>query len=151
MWKKLSYLHYRVCSLCFDPVWTRPLRFPSRDKSGLTRFPANESPRRTGLHWSLSAKEIEEKWYLSYGAIFIISHHMTNIIMHNIMNIVHDDICHIERKIILFYFILKSSFYFPAFEISRSCRTASGLGQMCSLCFDPIKLRTTPVRFVSFL
>ncbi len=43
---------------------------PQRDKSGLTRFPANESPRRTGFRSSLSAK---------------------------------------------------TSFYLPAFEISRSC------------------------------
>ncbi len=43
--------------------------------SSLTRFPANESPRRTGLHLYISAK---------------------------------------------------SRFYLPAFEISRSCRTASG-------------------------
>ncbi len=47
---------------------------PQRDKSGLTGFPANESPRRTGLHSSIS---------------------------------------------------VKSGFYLPAFEISRSCRTAS--------------------------
>ncbi len=42
----------------------------------MTRFPANESPRRTGFYWSISAK---------------------------------------------------SSFYLPAFEISRSCSTASGV------------------------
>ncbi len=47
---------------------------PQRDKSGLTGFPANESARRTGLHWFIS---------------------------------------------------VKSGFYLPAFEISRSCRTAS--------------------------
>ncbi len=50
-----------------------------REKSGLTRFPANESPRRTCLHSYLSAK---------------------------------------------------SSFYLPAFEISRSCRTAYGLSNL---------------------
>ncbi len=48
---------------------------PQRDVSGFSRFPANESLRRTGLHLSTSTK---------------------------------------------------SSFYLPAFEISRSCRTASG-------------------------
>jgi hypothetical protein len=55
---------------------------PIEGHKWLTRFPANESPRRTGLHCSLSAK---------------------------------------------------SSFYLPAFEISRSCRTASG----ACCCVDP--------------
>ncbi len=67
--KVLTYVECRVRShaLSMHSV-------PERDKSGLTRFPANESPKRTGLHWCISAK---------------------------------------------------SSFYLPAFEISRSCRTAS--------------------------
>jgi hypothetical protein len=56
-----------------ESIATIPPFGPIEKISGLTRFSANESPRRTGLHSSLSAK---------------------------------------------------SSFYLPAFEISRSCRTA---------------------------
>ncbi len=37
---------------------------PWRDKSGLTRFPANESPRRTGLRSSLSTKSGFTSLYL---------------------------------------------------------------------------------------
>ncbi len=48
---------------------------PIEEPKWFFRFPANESLRKTGLHWSISAK---------------------------------------------------SSFYLPAFEISRSCHTASG-------------------------
>jgi hypothetical protein len=60
-----------------------------------TRFPANESPRRTGLHSFLSAK---------------------------------------------------SSFYLPALEISRSCRTASGRFCMVYMCTKRNQVRLTHVR-----
>jgi hypothetical protein len=66
--------HNIMQKLAAESIATIPPFGPIEHKSGLTRFPANESPRRTGLRSSLSAK---------------------------------------------------SSFYLPAFEISRSCRTAS--------------------------
>ena len=81
-----SWICLYSAALCTESVATLPPFGPKRDKSGLTRYPANESPRRTGLHWSISAK---------------------------------------------------TSFYLPAFEISRSCRTASD--------FQPMRVLEEPV------
>ncbi len=85
-------MYLYTVSLVECPIFDRspcPRSFhlvPLRDKSGLTRYPANESPGRTGLHCSISAK---------------------------------------------------TSFYLPAFEISRSCRTSSD--------FQPMRVSEEPV------